>query len=389
MVNFKLPSLGLLAGLSLGFEFAGRDCTGVNAIHPSCRNADTIPYTRDVFYVGGRALKTAFGELTADKLYVENISPILPLRSKPMVFFHGGGCSGTTWLNTPDNRKGFANYFVEQGYVIYIVDAAGNGRSTNMDLEGFPLTAGSSSTLVEMSFSAPEAYNGYPQSQLHTQFPGTGRAGDPTFESFKNSMVPYATNNITYENAMRTGGCELLQLIGKSYIISHSAGGSAGILLSNDCPGLVAANINLESSTIPFFWYTYGTSGFFNNAWGLANTPLNYTPPIMDALELNITEIGNSTVAKRNCYRQAKPAHKLPNVASVPYLLVTVEASVHITYDHCIVDYLSQVGAKPEWIRLEDHGIKGNGHFMHIEKNNGEIAKLVLSWIRKKEGFIW
>ncbi|GKT82221.1 hypothetical protein Ct61P_00071 [Colletotrichum tofieldiae] len=351
MVNFKLPSLGLLAGLSLGFEFAGRDCTGVNAIHPSCRNADTIPYTRDVFYVGGRALKTAFGELTADKLYVENISPILPLRSKPMVFFHGGGCSGTTWLNTPDNRKGFANYFVEQGYVIYIVDAAGNGRSTNMDLEG--------------------------------------RAGDPTFESFKNSMVPYATNNITYENAMRTGGCELLQLIGKSYIISHSAGGSAGILLSNDCPGLVAANINLESSTIPFFWYTYGTSGFFNNAWGLANTPLNYTPPIMDALELNITEIGNSTVAKRNCYRQAKPAHKLPNVASVPYLLVTVEASVHITYDHCIVDYLSQVGAKPEWIRLEDHGIKGNGHFMHIEKNNGEIAKLVLSWIRKKEGFIW
>ncbi|KAF6824180.1 hypothetical protein CMUS01_10367 [Colletotrichum musicola] len=388
MVNIKSHVLyaSLLAGASLAFEFGGRDCTGVNAIHPRCHPADVIPYTRDFFYVGGRALETGSGELTADKLYVEKISPILPLRTTPVVLFHGGGCSGTTWLNTPDNRKGFANYFVERGYVVYIVDAAGNGRSTNQDLEGFPLTAGSSSLLVEMGFSAPEYYNGYPQSQLHTQFPGTGRAGDPAFENFKNSMVPYTTNNITYENAMRVGGCKLLRLIGKSYVIGHSAGGSAGILLSNDCPELVAANINLESSTIPFFWYTYGTAGFFNNGWGLANTPLNYTPPISDPSELKIVEVGNSTTARRSCFRQAEPARKLPNIAIVPYLMITGEASVHITYDHCIVDYMKQIGAKPEWIKLADRGIHGNGHFMHIEKNNGEIAKVVLDWMRQKEG---
>ncbi|TDZ14663.1 putative secreted lipase [Colletotrichum orbiculare MAFF 240422] len=389
MVKLNVVSAGLLAGASLSFEFGGRDCTGVNAIHPRCRNADSIPYTRDFFYVGGRALETASGELTADKLYVEKISPILPLRSKPVVFFHGGGCSGTSWLNTPDNRKGFANYFVQQGYVVYILDAAGNGRSANADLEGFPLTAGSSATLVEMGFSAPEAYNGYPQSRLHTQFPGTGRAGDPVFENFKNSMVPYTTNNITFENAMRSGGCKLLSLIGKSYVVGHSAGGSAGILLSNDCPELVAANINLESSTIPFFWYTYGTAGIFNNAWGLANTPLNYTPPISDASELKRVEVGNSTVAKRSCFRQAEPVHTLPNIASVPYLMITGEASVHVTYDHCIVDYMKQIGAQPEWIKLADRGIHGNGQFMHLEKNNGEIAKLVLDWIRRKEGTLW
>ncbi|KAK1974741.1 Alpha/Beta hydrolase protein [Colletotrichum cereale] len=389
MVSFKFAGLGLLASVSSAFDFGDRDCTGVNAIHPRCRNADTIPYTRDFFYVGGRALTTTSGELTADKLYVEKISPIFPLKSKPVVFFHGGGCSGTTWLNTPDNRKGFASYFVEQGYVVYIVDAVGNGRSTNPDLEGFPMTPGSSSAMVEMGFSAPRAYNGYPQSQLHTQFPGTGRAGDPAFENFKNSMVPYTTNTITYENAMRAGGCKLLQLIGKSYIVGHSAGGYAGILLSNDCPDLVAANINLESSTIPFFWYTNGTAGFFSNAWGLAKTTLSYTPPISDASELKITEVGNSTVAKRSCYRQVEPAHKLENISRVPYLMITGEASVHITYDHCIVDYLKQVGAKPEWIKLADRGILGNGHFMHIESNNGDIARLVLNWISAKEGSIW
>ncbi|EQB50073.1 hypothetical protein CGLO_10521 [Colletotrichum gloeosporioides Cg-14] len=388
MATFKFICAGLLAVAPLASGLEGRDCTGVNAIHPQCRNADAVPYLRDFFYVGGRALDTASGELTADKLYVEKLRPVFPLRETPIVFFHGGGCSGTSWLNTPDNRKGFASYFIEEGYVVYIVDAVGNGRSTNMDLEGFPLTAGSSSTLVEMGFSAPEFYNGYPQSQMHTQFPGTGRAGDPTFENFKNSMVPYTTDNITFENAMRSSGCKLLNLIGKSYVIGHSAGGSAGILLSNDCPELVAANINLESSTIPFFWYTYGTAGFFNNAWGLANTPLNYTPPISDPSELKRVEVGNSTTAKRSCFRQVEPARKLPNIASVPYLMITAEASVHVTYDHCIVEYMRQIGAKPEWIKLAERAIHGNGHFMHIEENNGEIAKLVLDWIGDKENMI-
>ncbi|OLN96918.1 putative secreted lipase-like protein 5 [Colletotrichum chlorophyti] len=176
-----------------------------------------------------------------------------------------------------------------------------------------------------MGFSAPGAHNGYLQSRLHTQFPGTGRAGDPAFGNFKNSMVPYTTNNITYENAMRVGGCKLMEL----------------------------------ASTSPFFWYTYGTAGFFNNACGLAKTPLNYTPPISEASELKIVEVGNSTVAKRSCYRQAVPAHKLPNVANVPYLMITGEASVHIIYDHRIVDDLKHVGAKPEWIKLANRGIRG------------------------------
>lgn len=93
--------------------------------------------------------------------------------------------------------------------------------------------------------------------------------------------------------------------------------------------------------------------------------------------------VGNETLAKRNCYLQKEPARQLPNIASVPYLMVTSEASVHITYDHCIVDYLTQVGGKPDWIKLADIGIKGNAHFMHIEKNNLEIAAVVKDWIEK------
>jgi hypothetical protein len=43
------------------------------------------------------------------------------------------------------------------------------------------------------------------------------------------------------------------------------------------------------------------------------------------------------------------------------------------------------VGGKPEWVYLEDVGIRGNSHFMHVELNNLEIADFVEEWIVKNE----
>ncbi len=373
----------LLAGLASAERI---NCTGTLAISPKCRTSET-PYTRDFFYVGGRPLKSATGELTADKLYVEKITPAAGVRrSKPLVFFHGGGCTATSWLNTPDNRKGFASYFVDQGYIVYLVDSASVGRSASADFANFPMTAGSSSSMIEQGFTGVKHYNLYPQSQLHTQWPGTGQVGDPVFENFKKAMVPYTTNNTAFELALRKSGCELLSLIGPSYLIAHSAGGATNILLSNDCPQYVAANINLEASTTPFTWYTVGTGSIPHNPYGLSTTPLDYKPAISSPTELVTETVGNATTALRQCIQQVEPARQLPNIASVPYLMITGEASVHATYDHCIVDYLKQVGAKPEWIKLSNIGIKGNGHFMHLEKNNKQIADVVLKWIAKREG---
>ncbi|KAJ4348934.1 hypothetical protein N0V95_005060 [Ascochyta clinopodiicola] len=361
------------------------NCTGVKAISPNCRTAE-VPYTRDFFYVGGRPLASTTGELTADKLYVEKISPVSGARkSKPLVFFHGGGCTATSWLNTPDNRRGFASYFIENGYIVYLVDSASVGRSASADFATFPMTAGSSSLMIEQGFTGVRHANSYPQSQLHTQWPGTGRAGDPIFDNFKKAMVPYTTNNTAFESALRSSGCQLLELIGPSYLIAHSAGGATSILLSNDCPQYVAASINLEASTTPFTWYTVGTSSIPYNPYGLSTTPLDYDPPISSPAELITETVGNATTALRQCVQQVEPARKLPNIASVPYLMITGEASVHITYDHCIVNYLKQVGGDPEWIKLGEIGIKGNAHFMHLEKNNGQIADVVLKWIAKRE----
>lgn len=101
--------------------------------------------------------------------------------------------------------------------------------------------------------------------------------------------------------------------------------------------------------------------------------------------ELKVESVGNDTVEHRNCYQQVAPARQLPNVSSVPYLALSSEGGDWVTHGHCIIDYLKQVGGKPEWIKLPDIGIKGNSHFMHLELNNLKIAQVVENWIDKQE----
>lgn len=109
-------ALAVLVGGSLAARLPGRsdnstlDCTGILALSPGC-SSNQAPYARDVFYVGGRYYEDASGNRTTDQLYVEKLTPTAVTQSKPVVFFHGGGTSGVSWLNTPDNRKGFGSSF--------------------------------------------------------------------------------------------------------------------------------------------------------------------------------------------------------------------------------------------------------------------------------------
>lgn len=187
---------------------------------------------------------------------------------------------------------------------------------------------------------------------------------------------------------MRASGCALLELIGPSFLVSHSIGALHPVLLSNDCPTLVAGNINLEPATIPFESYTGNSTSSVGRSsarpWGLTNTQIDYEPAAASSSDLNTTAVGEDTLAKRSCILQAEPARQLPNIASVPYVALTGDASPHMTYDHCVIDYLEQAGGSPEWIKLGEVGIYGNGHFGFLELNNLEIAAVVHEWILNK-----
>ncbi|OJD32231.1 alpha beta-hydrolase [Diplodia corticola] len=371
------------------------ECSGVNAISPACSTGESLHH-RDIFYVGGRYVETTAGNLTYDQLYVEKLTPANGVfQPNPVIFFHGGGTSGVTWLNTPDNRKGFASYFLDLGYQVYIVDQTSVGHGSEEDLTNFPMRIGSTAEISEDGFTAVERANLYPQSQLHTQWPGTGLKSDPTFDAFESTFIPLTSNLTAQELSMRASGCALLALIATpSFFVSHSIGALHPLLLSNDCPALVAGSVNLEPANVPFVSYlgnaTHpGTGASRARPWGLANTHLTYDPAVADptAADLAVRLVGPDRPERRACYLQAHLPRRLPRVARVPYVALTSEASPHATYDHCVVEYLRQAGVPAEWIRLaEDAGVRGNAHFMHLERNNWEIVGVVHAWIEKVVG---
>jgi hypothetical protein len=47
------------------------------------------------------------------------------------------------------------------------------------------------------------------------------------------------------------------------------------------------------------------------------------------------------------------------------------------------VKFLQQAGVKPTHIKLADLGIRGNSHVMMNEKNNKDIAAVIVKWLDK------
>ena len=150
-------------------------------------------------------------------------------------------------------------------------------------------------------------------------------------------------------------------------------------------PSLMKALITIEPQGPPF------RSGFniSNTAivtpYGLTNIPITYSPPVENPatdLHLETHPAPNSNLS--DCVLQASPAKKLPNLARVPQLVVTSEASYHAQYDYCTVGFLRQAGVDADFLDLPKAGIHGNAHFLFMERNNLEIASRVELWLRGK-----
>lgn len=226
------------------------------------------------------------------------------------------------------------------------------------------------------------------ESKSKLTFIQSGLRGDPYFDSFESTFIPLTSNVIAQELSMRRSGCELLRLIGPSFLVSHSIGALHPLTISNDCPDFVAGSINLEPDTIPFEDYTGNSTSAvgrtYTRDWGLTNTPLTYDPPVRNYTELTKVTVGTDAPANRSCLLQGEPARQLPELAKVPYVALTGSASPHITYDHCVVEFLWQAGVAADWIKLGDLNITGNGHFGYLELNSIDYVNVVHDWIQTK-----
>ena len=96
----------------------------------STQNATTSSAEqRSFFYVGGSYTGPAGKEIMQGQMYVEKWMPREVKQPYPLVLIHGAAQTATNWMMTPDGRPGWADYFLSQGYVVYMVDQPARGRS--------------------------------------------------------------------------------------------------------------------------------------------------------------------------------------------------------------------------------------------------------------------
>jgi pimeloyl-ACP methyl ester carboxylesterase len=362
--------------------------TGITA---QARRPEPLSIAKQGYLFAGGKYSTVNGrKVMSGQLYAEFQIPAKQSHPWPIVMIHGGAQSGTNFTGTPDGREGWAQFFLRQGYAIYVVDQPGRGRAAyQADLYG--AAAGLNLDTTQRQFAAPEQFKRWPQARLHTQWPGRGEPGDPVFDQFYASQMPSIQDFTLQQELNRDAILALLEKIGPSILLTHSQSGAFGWPVADARPELVKAILAVEPNGPPFFNVdNVAAPEWFRDAapqvrpWGVTAVPLAYSPAAAKASDLATVQQATADAPDLvRCWMQRMPARVLPNLQKMPILILTGEASYHAPYDHCTTKYLEQAGVHPTWIKLADIGIHGNGHMMMLENNNLEISAVMSKWLDK------
>src|SRR5580704_17449558 len=94
------------------------------------KNAGPLQIASEGYLFAGGKYSTVKGvPVMSGQLYAEYQIPVKRTHPWPVVMIHGGNQSGTNFTGTPDGREGWAQFFLRQGYAVYVVDQPGRGRA--------------------------------------------------------------------------------------------------------------------------------------------------------------------------------------------------------------------------------------------------------------------
>ncbi len=342
-------------------------------------------------FAGGKYTELGGKRVLTGQLYAEFQIPHNQTQPYPVIMVHGGGQSGTNFTGTPDGREGWAQHFLRRGYAVYVVDQVGRGRAAyRPEIQGavrYPEVEG-----AQQRFVAIKRQRLWPQAERHTQWPGGDEPGDPAFDQFAASQLPTIADFTQQQILNRDALIALIDKIGPAILMTHSQSGAFGWPVADARPDAVKALLQVEPSGPPFYEIgldyigppEFYRTGNKSKPWGLSAVPLTYDPPVSSPHELVPVrqEVPDGPALARG-WLQREPARKLPHLMKMPILVLTGEASYHAAFDHLTVKFLEQAGVSPSFIRLEALGIRGNGHMLMLEKNNHEIAKVMMDWLEK------
>ena len=348
-------------------------------LHRGSASALTLA-AQGFFWAGGQRTETPAGPALRAQMYTEYWIPQDLRHPWPIVMIHGGGGQGLDFLGTADGREGWVHWFVRQGFAVYVVDRPGHGRSPfHPDVLGAMSPLFPTSFLEEWFCRPADFPERYLQARLHNKWPGKGVFGDPHFDHFLASTGPAQADMVQAHHDTQAAVAALLDAIGPALLLTHSAGGPAGWLAADARPALVKAIIAVEPVGPPFSERAGGKL-----CWGLTAAPLTFSPSAAKPEDLQLEERPPSRPGTVACLVQREPARQLPNLKSIPIVVVTAEASWMATDNHGAVDFLRQAGASVEHLRLEESGVRGNGHAMMLETNSDAVAAVLGRWVAQE-----
>jgi pimeloyl-ACP methyl ester carboxylesterase len=320
------------------------------------------------FWVGTEPKQMPYGTILSGQMYVQYMIPAQVRHPYPVVLVHGGGGQSTHYMGLGTGQSGWAHYYLQEGYAIYLVDRQGHGRTPyHPDALG-PITPTFTYASVTGDFMRGA-------NNPHRKWMGTGDVGDPWIDQFQAGQNSTPQDNVMAHAMWANRGGELLDKIGPAIIQVHSAGGPFSWLVANARPNLVKAILNVEGAGAPFTAQT---------PWGLTDIPLVYDPPVSDPKQLATVDVKPPEGSPMQPYKlQAEPARKLKNLQSIPIAYVTAESSGR-TQSPAIVAFLKQAGCDAVDFQLKAKGILGNGHFMMLESNRRQVFDAIRAWLEEK-----
>jgi len=251
----------------------------------------------------------------------------------PLLMWHGGGLTGVTYETTPDGREGWVNMFIRKGWDVYNSDAVERGRS---------------------GFAGPDIWKSEPQFLTKAnpferfrigQGPGSWNADAAkmrvlpgnqfpveAYDDFVKQIVPRWLDT---DDAIIAAYTALVDKVCPCAILFHSQAGAFGFRVAQARPDKVKALVAVEPAV----------AGDKDKAASLKAIP--------------VLVVYGDNIATDSRWPKMR----------------------QLGLDYA--DAVRTVGGKVDVVNLPEVGIKGNSHMMMMDKNNGEIADLIDTWLAK------
>jgi pimeloyl-ACP methyl ester carboxylesterase len=342
--------LGVLASSMTGFAQELKDVQAP----PS----PLVLKSRGSFIVGGESversaaqLSTIFdrpldqgGHVTINQMYVEYMVPMAET-GVPVVMLHGATLTGKTYDTTPDGRMGWYEYFVRQGHPVYIPDQVSRGRS------GFDIAAYND---VRAGVRPPSALpNVFQQADelnwtlfrfgpsFGTLFPDEQFSAEAARQMSRQAVPDLNATMPTPNPNFKTMADLAVQLNG-AVLMGHSETGSLPLDAALTDPTGVRGLILVEPGLCRATQFTD------QQIATLATKPILVV--FGDHLDV---PTGMPGFSWQNAYDDCK----------------------------AFVERVNAANGAAEMLYPPDLGIRGNSHVLMMDKNNLQIADLILQWI--------